>query len=799
MNAKRLLRILLLVMMAALPGVLTAYAQDVVTPEPPPITIPPVWPAADLVIGYQHVDVTIEDQVATTHVEQLFVNNNDWMLEGTYLFPLPPGATVSQLTMWIDGQPIEAKILQKEEARQIYDEIVRQLRDPALLEYVDNNAIQANVFPIPAHEERLIELEYSQVLPAEDGLVHYVYPQSSDLYTNTPLDSQRIRVEVASREPIHAIYSPSHPVDIVRQDQYRALVGFEDQNVMANEDFELYYSVTAAEIGLNLLSYREPEQDGFFMLLVAPEVETEEVVAKDVILVLDTSGSMEGSKLKQAQEAAVYIVDHLNPEDRFNMISFSTGIRRYTPDLLPASDPGQFQSYINSLEAVGGTNISAALLEAAGQATAERPTTIIFVTDGLATEGIIETPLLLDAVAAAMPENARIFAFGVGNDVDPDLLDNLAQNHRGTTPYVRPSQAVNEAVSSFYAKVSSPVLSNITLDYGNIVVEQTYPQVLPDLFAGTQLVITGRYRAGGPAAITLSGEVNGQPEQFVYEDNVFRTQGGDDFIPRLWATRATGHLLRQIRLHGENDELVQSVVNLSIRYGIITPYTSYLIEEDDIFTQAGRDTIIADEMRLGDEPGEIPLQLEVEEAAVQAEMAEAEAPLAVPTMAADAGNKSASDGQSLVEFVGGKTFVWRDGGWVDTAYEEDRHVPIKINFAGDDYFELSAAIPELGQYLALGQQVLVVNDGQAYQIVAAQEDAAAAAPDQPAASTPEQPTQSEPPKTTAVAPPITPEFKAEQLPYPAPAANFCGALLALPGLLALGGVGAWYGRRRISS
>ena len=260
----------------------------------------------------------------------------------------------------------------------------------------------------------------------------------------------------------------------------------------------------------------------------------------------------------------------------------------------------------------------------------ERPTTIIFVTDGLATEGITEMDLLLDAVGEAMPQNARIFAFGVGNDVDPDLLDNLAQNHRGTTTYVRPGQAIDEEVSSFYAKVSSPVLANIKLDYDGVIVEQTYPQTLPDLFAGTQLVVTGRYREGGPAAITLSGEVNGRSQEFTYADNLFRSDGGDDFIPRLWATRAIGHLLREIRLHGEKDELVQSVVNLSIRYGIITPYTSYLIEEDDIFSQTGRNIIVEEELRMADDAmSSGPTLQSVEEAAVQAEMAEAEAPLAL--------------------------------------------------------------------------------------------------------------------------------------------------------------------------
>lgn len=804
MNAKKLLMALFFLSAFIVLGKATAFAQDIDPPVPPPIETPPVWRHEGLKIAYQYVDVTIEDQVATTHIEQLFVNNNDWMLEGTYLFPLPEGAAVSQLTMWVDGQPIEAKILEKEEAREIYDTIVRQLRDPALLEYVGTSAIQANVFPIPPHAERRIEIEYSQILPAEDGLIHYVYPQSTDLYTNTPLDSQRIRVEVVSEEPIRAIYSPSHPVDIVREGGRQALVGFEDENVRANEDFELYYSVSAAEIGLNLLSYRESGQDGFFLLLVAPNVEVQDVVEKDVILVLDTSGSMEGQKLEQAQAAATYIVDHLNPGDRFNIISFSTGIRSYASGLLASNEAGEFETYINSLDAVGGTNISTALLEAAGQSDPERPTTVIFVTDGLATEGITDTPLLLEAVADAMPKNARLFAFGVGNDVDPDLLDNLAQNHRGTTIYVRPGQAVDEAVSGFYAKVSSPVLANISLDYDGVTAEQIYPPVLPDLFAGTQLIVTGRYRDGGPVTITLSGEVNGQPQQFVYDDNVFRSSGGDDFIPRLWATRAIGHLLREIRLHGENDELVQSVVNLSIRYGIITPYTSYLIEEEDIFSQAGRDAIVESE-RVVTETIEQPA-LEVEAAADQAEMAEAEAPMFVPMPTAVAADGASDETvRNLVEFVGSKTFVWRDEQWMDTAYEPDRHRVETVDFATEGYFELLAAKPEIGQYLALGQQILVVYDDQAYQIVVSDEVVPSIEPPQAEEVLSEATEnralegQSVTGEAAVVGGVETPRPAAEQPAPPASTAGPCTALMAFPGLLTLGWVAIWYGRKQTLS
>jgi Ca-activated chloride channel family protein len=697
----------------------SVFAQQVEPLPPPPM--PPIWDMDSLRIEYQRVDVEIEDQVATTHIDQLFVNDGDGLLEGIYLFPLPLGAVVSELTMWVDGQPIEAKILAADEARQVYDQIVRQLRDPALLEYVGSSAIQANVFPIPPHEERRVEITYTMVLPAEGGLIKYVYPQSTKLYSNAPLDEQRIRVEVRSNEAIRAIYSPSHPVAINRDGDYRAVVGFEDSDVLADRDFELYYTVAPEDIGLNLLSYKEEGEDGFFLLLLAPAVEAEadQVVAKDVILVVDTSGSMEGEKMRQAKEAAAFVVDNLNQEDRFNIIAFSTGVRFFERDLVPANDAGDSQQFIDRLEAVGGTNISEALLEAVGQADDQRPTTIIFLTDGLATEGITDTPLLLDTIKEQAPDNIRLFAFGVGDDVDTMLLDGLTQNHRGTTTYVRPGEDIDEAVSAFYAKVSTPVLANIDLDFDDIVVEQMYPGELPDLFAGTQLVLAGRYREGGPATITLTGEVNGRQQRFVYQDNTFRNAGGEEFIPRLWATRAIGNLLTQIRLHGEDPELVQSVIDLSIRYGIITPYTSYLIEEDDIFTQAGRDMIAEEAFAQSVEVTRVVTgEGAVSMAADEAEMAQAEVPLpaaeAEPVVAADGSKRSVEE---IVQTVGSKTFVMREGMWVDTAFDADSQTPEEVGFATDSYFTLLSAAPELGRYLALGPRVLVVYDGVAYQIV----------------------------------------------------------------------------------
>ncbi|HET89494.1 MAG TPA: hypothetical protein ENN99_01955, partial [Chloroflexi bacterium] len=276
-------------------------------PLPEPIPLREVW----LTIRYHRVTVTIENQVATTRVEQEFVNEHNWECEGTYIFPLPDGAAVSEFIMWVDGTPVEAKILEANEARRIYEDIVRQRRDPALLEYVGRGAVQARIFPIPPGGSRQIELEYSQVLPAEHGMVRYVYPLNTEKFSARPLEEVRVRVEIRSRDALHAVYSPTHQdrAYIERDGDYRAVVGYEEMDVLPDQDFELIYTVSEEDLALNLLSYREPPDDGFFLLLVAPTVEVEEgrVIPRDVILVLDTSGSMEGEKIAQAQDALIYV------------------------------------------------------------------------------------------------------------------------------------------------------------------------------------------------------------------------------------------------------------------------------------------------------------------------------------------------------------------------------------------------------------------------------------------------------------------------------------------------------------
>ncbi len=715
---------ILLMIIAISSGLMSpAGADGIIIVDPPPGV--DVRLDQSLAIKYHHVDIQIKDQVATTRVDQVFVNDNPWTAEGTYIFPLPEGAAVSDFVMWVDGKAVHGEILEADEARTIYDDVVRRMKDPALLEYVGRKALKASVFPIPPGEERKIELEYSQILPVENGLVHYIYPLSTERFSSRPLEDLVVRAQIESREPLKAVYSSRHEVSIDREDDYHALLGLEQSDVLPDRDFELFYTISSEKIGLNLLSFKEEGQDGFFLLLAAPDVKVneEEIVVKDIILVLDTSGSMQGEKMDQAKEAARYVLDHLNPLDRFAIVSFATTTRSFSPSLEPAAQADKGKDFLDRLEAMGSTDINRAMIEAVGLAEEVRPTTLIFLTDGLPTEGVTVTGAILDNVAREAPDNVRIFSFGVGDDVDTDLLDQISLDHGGASTYVRPGEEIDEEVSAFYRRVKMPVLSDLSLDWGDIIVDQVYPQRIPDLFAGSQLIMLGRYREGGPAKITLKGMVNQEERSYTYEDLSFRKEGGDDFIPRLWATRAVGYYLTQIRLYGEKQEWIDSIVSLSTRYGIITPYTSFLVQEKDIFSDKGREEAISDfEEEMAAAAAEPAFgEAAVEKAVYQKSLSAAPVGAAVPV------NMSVSTGidgtskmvrvSEVLKNVGSKTFLLKNDTWIDTTFDRSMKTK-KVAFLGEEYFDLISQVPVLGSYFALGERVIVVHEGQAYETVA---------------------------------------------------------------------------------
>ena len=489
------------------------------SPYPAPVQVwPPSQPVVfvpnQAILELHQVDATIDGPVANVRVKQIFRNDTGQTVEGVYIFPLPKDAAVSDFQLTVNGETLEGRLLPADQARAIYESIVRRRLDPALLQYLDRGLFQANVFPIPPGETRTLEFTYDQVLTPVDELYRFNYPLMTRHLTARPVEKIAIDVTINDQPGLRTLYSPNYPSRIERTDDSSATVSFETTGAQPQADFDLYFGSDTAAVGASLLSYKPAGEDGYFLLLLAPGVEVaqDEVVARDILLVVDVSGSMQGDKIAQAKAGAQYVVDQLNPEDRFNVISFSTGVRLWEQELQPATAASRKQAaaWIDKLQSTGSTDINRALLEALAQFEADaedagRPAYILFLTDGQPTQGETEPARIVDNARANRPaeRTVRLFTFGLGYDVNTDLLAALSRDLGGRDAYVEPDTRVDEAISAFYSQISTPVLSNVKVDLGDeVVVEDSYPYPLPDLFAGEQLVMAGRYREGGTVDIT---------------------------------------------------------------------------------------------------------------------------------------------------------------------------------------------------------------------------------------------------------------------------------------------------------
>ena len=642
-----------------------------------------------LSIVYHDVNVTIRDGVVTTHVDQLFRNDSDRDVEGRYIFPLPPGAVVSNFTMWVDGEALEAKILNADEARAIYEDYVRRAIDPALLEYIGRDTLSARIFPIPAGGERRIEITYTELLSAEAGTYRYRYPLDTERFSALPLERVSISVDLQTTIPLKAVYSPSHALELLRSSGNAATARHEESNIRPAQDFFLYYTVSIDAMGMSLLTYRVPGEDGFFLLIVTPPegASSATAIPKDLVFVLDVSGSMGGQKIEQAKAALAFILENLNPDDRFAVIAFSDYSQALQTQLVPVSAESiaAAKGWVAQLDARGGTNIDEVLpLAFSLFEESDRPQFLVFLTDGEPTVGEVDPVVIAAHALAANETEARLFAFGVGYNVNTVLLDQLAQENRGTTTYVLPGENLEVSVSSFYRKIASPVLADIMLNIDGIDVFDIYPVELPDIFRGTQLLVLGRYRSEGDAQIMVSGNAGDTETAYTSMHHFSTASLENPFLPRLWAGRKISYLLNQIRLYGENDELVDTVVSLSRRYGIITPYTSFLVDAD---------------MASDEDAAEAVRQA----AAAPASGANAVAGASsLKTLSESDTVQSSVEGVRIVE---DRTYFFREDIWVDSEYTDQQTIDI-VSYS-NAYFELASLVEWIGPHLAIGERVII--------------------------------------------------------------------------------------------
>lgn len=732
-----------------------ASAQGVIVPGPcrrcptppilerPPINLPRALPVKSI-----KIDTKISSQVATTHVEQVFRNNTSFTLEGTYFFPIPETASIAEFAIWEGNRRLVGEVRTREEARRIYDEIVRRQRDPGLLEYAGKDLFQASIFPIPPNSDKKLEITYTQVVLAEGGTVSYRYPLGTGRQM-VEIGSVSGRVEVESKEPLRNVYSPTHNVDVKRANDRRSLVSFESATGQEAQDFQLFYTISKEDFGLTLLTHRETGKDGYFLLMISPKEDwsDQEYSSKDVVFVVDTSGSMaEEGKMEKARSALLYGVRILRAQDRFNVISFAGEERLMETGLIAADDKGRQrgEAFVKALKPVGGTNINQSLLASLaqfGDDNRERPKIIVFMTDGLPTVGTTNVAQIVENVRKASKPGVRLFTFGVGYDVNTALLDKLAAENGGLADYVEPKEDLEVKVSNFFSKVNYPVLTNLKLDMGGAQTDLVYPRGIPDVFRGSQVTLIGRYSGEAnleSVRLTLSGQAGGSNRTYHYDNLAFpRRNESNEYLPRLWATRRVGWLMEQVRSNGEQKELRDEIVDLGTRYGIVTPYTSYLATENEqsrtslmtappTITPQGRGfmgglrpakdtfsnapTVDSSTAAVANAPPVVTIQSGA--AAVQQSKRAREQQ--------DAAKLKEEARTDAVRRVGGKTFYLIDGVWTDSEFKAEANLPeTALTFGSEEYFALLKQQPKLANFFSLGERVVVVFEGRVYRVNAA--------------------------------------------------------------------------------
>ena len=699
------------------------------------------------------VEATIKDQIARTQVSQSFVNTGSTQLEVCFVFPLPYDGAIEQLTLLVDGKEFPARLLPAAEARQMYESIVRKNKDPALLEWLGNGLFKTSVFPVPPGAERKVTLRYSQLCRKDQNLTDFVFPLATAKYTSQPLESLDVRVTIESGVDIKSVYSPSHAVDVQRSGARHATVRYTASNQIPTADFRLLYDVAEGDLGASVVSYRpDSNDDGYFLLLASPRIKAPDApaAAKTVLFVLDRSGSMTGEKFEQARGALKFVLRNLKDGDSFNIVAYDSQVESFRPELQKVDQATRQSaiSFVDGLYAGGSTNISGALQAALAQLKdPNRSSLVLFLTDGLPTDGEKNEGKIVSMVKASNSVRARIFAFGVGYDVNSRLVDRLARENFGQTEYVAPSANIEASVSSLYRRISAPVLRDakvsFTLDSGSpglTVVNRHYPAELNDLFAGQQMVMVGRYRQAGAAKVVISGKVGDKDQSFDFP-GTFVEKSNDQsqaFIEKLWAVRRIGQLLDEIDLKGRNEELVKELVQLSTRHGVLTPYTSFIADENGPRNLAEMEGRASESLSL--------LQSTSGEQAFRQRDAKAklgQATQAMPSARPLASNRAGGASRAYesagptdwsnadfgikydkeeaaerIQSAGRRTFYQRGKRWVDGSLTKEQEAKaIAVKRYSKEYFELvKQADNEEGKYLAIDGPLLVEIKGQAYAI-----------------------------------------------------------------------------------
>ena len=643
--------------------------------------------------GRQHLELTsvdvavqIDERIARTRTDQIFTNHAEWEVEGIYEFTLPEGAIITDLVLWIGDKRIQGEVLEKEEARQTYDDIVRQRIDPALIEQVTPNQFRLSIFPFPAKGSRRVEFEYMQLLESRSGRLDYTFPLAPE--TDQPLQMELfvLRAQVRSQHAFEVTTSGlPRLTDIDRPDAHRANIFFGDEKVKPREDFTLTIRQTDDRPKPSVLSFAPQANDdlGYYALWLPPlpELTQGDPLPRSLTFVIDISSSMQQGKLQAVKGALAAAIDALDAADLFNIVVFTHRANSFAAAPVPA-DPDNKKAaiaFINQQDALGVSNFEAGLGRAMQQAfPANRVNHVIFLTDGLPTLGEVELEPLSDLIGEWSAGQARLFTIGVGRDVDQGFLTSLAEEHRGEAYFLSEEGDIEAALQELFESFTFPVLLLDELSFDQVEIHDVHPRGLETLAAGHELFQVGRYRGGGTFTLSLIGHVGEENVSVDFPLEFTQTDVSGSLIPRLWAYQKIQALEEQIARFGEQQELLDDILALGLEYRLVTRRTSLFAPDDgvEVNPQPRGDEVA---LNFGGFDDDVFSTTDI------------------------------NDARPTTHWLG-RDFVLQDEVWIDMAYQPG--MPKEL-YEGRTYQPA-----ELANFARLGQAMLVVVEERAYEISA---------------------------------------------------------------------------------
>jgi Ca-activated chloride channel family protein len=688
------------------------------------------------------VRVELADRVLRYQVTETFRNRGGLIGEADYIFPMPAGAAFEALELEIDGELVSGETMAADQARRIYEDIVRRNRDPALVEYMGRGMLRTRIFPIQPGEEKRVVVRFQSVAEREGNALRVDYLRGSGPVAQpfriprphpVPLPApmpRRIDDDAANpgatpqgdgqesgnlftlvytnRGEFGSPYSPTHELRVNDRGERREVTASGD----APQVTILLPLRRANAASVTVLPYAPGSEDGFALITVTPPAVTPRSTPRDLTFVVDVSGSMRGQKMEQARAAGRQMLASLGPQDRFRIIDFSTDVRTFASGFTAATrrNIDDANRYLDDLRPEGSTNISGALEEALDTSVDDsRMPIVFFVTDGEPTVGERNADRIA-ALASRLRGRARVFTFGVGSDVNAALVEQLAVDGRGTAQFVRPDESVERAVSLVASRITTPVVTDVRIRAEGVRVTKMHPTLPADIFAGQDLILFTRFTGNGDGRIIVEGRTADGPVTWTERVRFPERERRNSFVARLWAAQRTGWLSAERRRNGPSPELDDELRDLGTRYGIPTELSSYLVLEPGMQTptrRLGSANLQLDQVVVTgsagtdrrDAPAAAPAPAEAKREG-RFEMAKTAAAQRAATTLSAVDSVSADFGGATTRRVGTRTFSLSGTTWTDSRYTTAmRTVRVKPYSAA--YFALLERLDDLRAPFAL--------------------------------------------------------------------------------------------------